>query len=89
MANLMEFNFMKEKGGFTYDEAAGKFKVNPEKMKEAVKALAREILVLEGDGNYENAARFIDRYARMDEIITQMIDKLKDIPVDINPLFKY
>jgi hypothetical protein len=89
MANLMEFNFMKEKGGFTYDEAAGKFKVNPEKMKEAVKALARELLVLEGDGNYKNAARFIDRYAKMDEIITQTIDKLKDIPVDINPLFKY
>jgi hypothetical protein len=89
MANLMEFNFIKEKGGFTYDKAAGKFKVDPEKMKEAVKALARELLILEGDGNYENAAGFIDRYAKMDELITQTIDKLKDIPVDIKPLFKY
>jgi len=89
MANLMEFNFIKEKGGFTYDEAAGKFKVNPEKMKEAVKALARELLILEGDGNYENAAKFIDRYAKMDELITRTIEKLQDIPVDIKPLFKY
>lgn len=89
MATLMEFNFIKEKGGFTYEEAAGKFKVSPEKMKEAIRALARELLILEGDGNYENAASFIDRYAKMDELITRTIEKLQDIPVDIKPLFKY
>jgi hypothetical protein len=87
-ANLIEFNFMKEKGGFTYNEGTGKFKVDPAKMKEAVKALARELLILEGDGNIENAAKFIDHYGKMDEIITKTINKLKDIPVDIKPIFK-
>lgn len=89
LANLIEFNFMKEKGGFTYDEGTGKFKVDLAKMKEAVRALARELLILEGDGNYENAAKFIDRYGKMDEVITKTIDNLKDIPVDIKPIFKY
>jgi hypothetical protein len=88
LANLMEFNFMKEKGGFTYDEETGKFKVDPAKMKEAVRALARELLILEGDGNYENAAKFVERYGQMDELITKTIDKLQDIPVDIKPIFK-
>ena len=88
LANLIEFNYMKEKGGFTYDEGTGKFKVDPAKMKEAVRALARELLILEGDGNIENAAKFIDRYGKMDEVITKTINKLKDIPVDIKPIFK-
>jgi hypothetical protein len=88
LANLIEFNFMKEKGGFTYDEGTGKFKVDPTKMKEAVSALARELLILEGDGNYENAAKFVDRYGQMDELITKTIKTLKDIPVDIKPIFK-
>jgi hypothetical protein len=89
LANLIEFNFMKEKGGFTYDEETGKFKVDPAKMKEAVRALARELLILEGDGNYENAAKFVERYGQMDELITKTIDKLQDIPVDIKPIFKH
>jgi hypothetical protein len=89
LANLIEFNYMKEKGGFTYDEETGKFKVDPAKMKEAVKALARELLILEGDGNYENAVKFVERYGQMDELITKTIDKLQDIPVDIKPIFKH
>ena len=89
LANLMEFNYLKEKGGFTYDEASGKFKPDTDKMREAVKALARDLLILEGDGNYENAARFIERYGRMNELITKTLHKLRDIPVDIKPIFKY
>jgi hypothetical protein len=89
LANLMEFNFMKEKGGFTYDEGTGKFKVDLAKMKEAVRALARELLILEGDGNYEKAAKFVERYGQMDELITKTINKLQEIPVDIKPIFKH
>jgi hypothetical protein len=88
MANLMEFNYLKEKGGFTYDEATGKFKVVPDKMKQGVRALARDLLVLQGDGNYENASKFIAKYGQMNELITKTIDKLQDIPVDIKPIFK-
>jgi hypothetical protein len=88
MANLMEFNYLKEKGGFTYDEATGKFKVDPDKMKEGVMALARDLLVLQGDGNYENASKFIAKYGQMNELITKTIGKLQDIPVDIKPIFK-
>ncbi len=88
MANLIEFNYLKEKGGFMYDEATGKFKVDPDKMKEGVRALARDLLVLQGDGNYENASKFIAKYGHMNELITKTIDKLQDIPVDIKPIFK-
>lgn len=89
LATLVEFNFLKEKGAFLYDAQAQKFSVNMGKIKEAVKELAARLLILEGDGNYDHAARFIERYGRMDEITKKTIAKLSDIPVDIEPIFSF
>jgi len=89
LAALMEFNFLKEKGAFLYDVESEKFRVNQGKIREAVEELARELLILEGDGNYENAARFIERYGKMDDTTKKTIEKLKDIPVDIEPVFTF
>lgn len=89
LATLVEFNFLKEKGAFLYDAQTEKFSINMDKIKEAVKELAAKLLILEGDGNYDNAARFIERYGLMDEITKKMIDKLADIPVDIEPIFTF
>lgn len=89
LANLMEFNFLREKGAFLYDKESEKFRLNPGKVRDAVKELARTLLILEGDGNYENAARFIERYGKLDDVTRKMLQSLKDIPVDIEPVFKF
>jgi len=89
LATLVEFNFLKERGAFLYDAQAEKFSVNMNKIREAVKELAAELLILEGDGNYDNAARFLERYGQMDDITKKTIDKLADIPVDIEPIFTF
>ena len=89
LAALMEFNFLKEKGAFLYDVESEKFRVNQGKIREAVEELARVLLILEGDGNYENAARFIERYGKMDDTTKKTIEKLEDIPVDIEPVFTF
>jgi len=85
---LLQFNFLREKGAFVYDAAAMKFKVDSSKIRNSVRDLARQLLILEGDGNYDNVRKFIDRYGKMDDITKQMIEKLADIPVDIAPIFK-
>jgi len=89
LATVMEFNFLREKGAFPYDEETGKFKVDKAKVKGAVRDLARALLVLEGDGNYENAGAFIAKYGQVDEITKRSLEKLQDIPVDIEPIFKW
>jgi hypothetical protein len=89
LATLVEFNFLKEKGAFLYDAQAEKFSVNMNKIREAVKELAAKLLILEGDGNYDHAARFLERYGQMDDITKKTIDKLADIPVDIDPIFTF
>jgi hypothetical protein len=88
LGTLLQFNFLREKGIFVYDPVAKKFKVDFGKIKDAVRELARQLLVLEGDGNYDNVRKFIDRYRNMDNITKHMIEKLADIPVDIAPIFR-
>jgi hypothetical protein len=87
LATLISFNFLREKGAFVYDAATEKFGVNPDRMREAVKELAVRLLTLEGDGSYENARQFISRYGKPDAATEKTIQKLKDIPVDIEPVF--
>ena len=89
LGTLIQFNFLKEKGAFVYDEESGKFHVDTDKLKDAIKELAQILLILEGDGNYENVEKFISRYGKLDELTERTIASLSDIPVDIEPLFKY
>lgn len=58
-ANMIRFNYFKDKGAFTKDEASGKYKVDFDKMRIAMIELSREILVLQGDGDYAKAQKMI------------------------------
>jgi hypothetical protein len=88
LATLIQYNYLKQKGAFEYDISNGRFKVNFRKIPQAIRDLARELLILEGEGNYEKTAEFVNQYGKMDNFLKQTLDKLKDIPVDIRPIFK-
>jgi len=84
---LVQFNFLKEEGAILYDQATGSFRVDPAKFEAAVADLAARFLVVEGDGSYQKAAQFLDRYGNLDEFTANALKKLADIPVDIAPIF--
>jgi len=58
-ANMAQFSFFAEMGAFSRDEATGLYRVDFEKMQEAVNALARKILMLQGDGDYEGVKGYL------------------------------
>lgn len=89
LGTLMQLNYHRETGAFEYDPVSGKFSVDMEKIKDSITEMAKEILILEGDGNYENAAAFIERYGKIDSVIQGLLDGLGDIPVDIRPIFEF
>ena len=83
-ANIVAFNFLQQAGAFTR-EASGKYRVDPARMRAAADELSRQILVLQGNGDYDGVARL---YADMGAIGPQLqadLDRLKakGIPVDI------
>jgi hypothetical protein len=83
-ANLIRFNYFKEKGAFAVD-STGKYSVNMDKMNEAIASLSNLILTIQGDGDYEKAAGLLDTYGVMDEGLKAALKRIedKDIPVDI------
>jgi hypothetical protein len=86
-ANIMEYNYVKERGGFIYDEETGKFRVNVKKAKAAISELARELLLIQAELNYNGALQFIEKYRQAPPEIQTALERLSDVPVDIRPVF--
>ncbi len=89
LGTLMQLNFHRETGAFRYDPSARKFTVDLAKIKDSITDMAQKILILEGDGNYDNAAAFIAQYGVVDDVIQGLLDGLSGIPVDIEPIYRF
>ena len=83
----MQFNYFTDEGAIQFDERTGKFSVNESKIREAVRKLASELLTIEAEGSYEKAAALLDRFAVIRPPMKGALDKLKNVPVDIEPIF--
>jgi hypothetical protein len=83
-ANLIRFNYFKEKGAFYMNEE-GKYGVNYNEMKKAVDSLSDLIITIQGEGDYEKAKEIIGKYGIIDADLEAALMKLeqRDIPVDI------
>ena len=83
-ANLIRFNYFKEKGAFIRNED-GKYAVDFEKMQEAMNSLSNLILTIQGDGDYEHADSLIKEKGIIYPELAGDLQKLdtKNIPVDV------
>jgi hypothetical protein len=83
----LQFSFLMQEGAIRHDEAAGTFAVVPERMKQAVLALTREIMTIQAKGDYAAAKALLDKYAVEHPAMQKALSRLTDIPVDIVPIF--
>ena len=86
--NAIIFNYLLEKGAYVYDDKTTKFKIDYDKIYDAVKSLANKLLVIQAEGNYQGAKDLIAKYVKISPEMKTQIDKLKDLPVDIKPVFE-
>ncbi|MET0364493.1 MAG: hypothetical protein ABW169_07545, partial [Sphingobium sp.] len=82
-----QYRFLRERGAVTWDATAKRFRVQNDKMEEAIGALVATIVTLQGDGDYDGVKAFYARYARLDPEASAVIATMKAIPVDIQPLY--
>lgn len=86
-ANMIQYNYLKQFGAFTYNAATGKFVVNSKKFDEGIKNLAHDLLMLEAHGNYAKAKAFITSYADVPPEVKEALEKMTNIPVDVWPAY--
>ncbi len=86
--NAIIFNYMLENGGFIYDEAAGKLKVNYDNVNTVLSKLANKVLMLQATGDYNGALELKTIYGVNSPVMKSMIAKLSGLPVDIKPEFQ-
>ena len=84
-ANMVRFNYFRERGAFSRDEATGQYRVDFEAMREAVGGLSELILTLQGDGDYDGVATLMEERGFVPPELQADLDRLDSagIPRDI------
>jgi hypothetical protein len=82
----VQVNDLLDRGAFRV-AADGTFSVDSSRIKAAVTALTREILTIEAEGSYVKARALLDRLGVVRPEVQRVLDRLKDVPVDIAPRF--
>ncbi len=82
----VQLNYLLDRGAFVVN-ADGTFAVAPDKIKGAVTALTAEIMTLQAQGDYAAAKRMLDALGVIRPETQAVLDRLKDVPVDIAPRF--
>ncbi|MCC7033166.1 MAG: hypothetical protein IT179_10075 [Acidobacteria bacterium] len=82
----IQLNYLLDAGAFKVDDR-GTFTVDPSRIREGVLSLTREIMTLQAEGSYEKARALIDRFGVIRPETRAVLDRLHDVPVDIEPRF--
>lgn len=84
VANLIRFNYFAEKGAFSRD-AEGRYKVDYPKLRQAAMDLSEKILRLQGDGDKQAVAAFVEQYGKIGSTLQSDLDRINaaGIPVDV------
>jgi len=84
IANMMCFNYMEDHGAFTRNEQ-GKYIIDVEKAKEAMKTWSAMILEIEGEGDYDRAKEYAAQNGNIRPSLQKDLDIIAgaNIPVDI------
>jgi hypothetical protein len=84
-ANMMRFNFFQDFGAFERDSISGTYRVNFEKMQEAMLISSGLILKIQGDGDYSTASKLIQEQGIIRPELQSDLDRIREagIPRDI------
>ena len=64
-----------------------RFRLDFDKLERAISDLTGKIVIIQGDGNYDKAKAFLDKYLPLDTAAETVLNNLDDIPYDIRPIY--
>ncbi|HXK00857.1 MAG TPA: hypothetical protein VMS37_00565 [Verrucomicrobiae bacterium] len=81
----LQFNYLLDKGAILL-HSDGTYAIDFAKIKDGVRDLTHDLLILEAEGNYAAAKRMLDSLGVIRPPMQQALDALKDLPTDIDPV---
>jgi hypothetical protein len=82
----LQLNYFLDNGGVKV-AADGTFTVDPARIRQNVIDLTRDIMTMQAVGDYAAAKQLIDKLVSIRPPVQVVLDRLKDVPVDIEPRF--
>ncbi|MBC7924056.1 MAG: hypothetical protein H7039_00200, partial [Bryobacteraceae bacterium] len=80
----LQLNYLLDKGAFALNKD-GTYQAVPDRIGSGVRELAHDLLTIEATGDYAGAKAMLDKLAVVRPAMKATLDKLKDLPTDINP----
>ena len=95
MARLMQLNYLLEHGGVSFDQTTSRYRIEMERIDDVVADLARVVLAIETEGDYDRAGALLERYGQVTTQERATLDALTDpstgsgqaLPIDIEPIY--
>ena len=82
----IQLNYLLDAGAFAV-KPDGTFAVVPGKIKQGVAGLSHDIMTIQAEGSYDKAREMATRLGVIRPEVQRVLDKLKTVPVDIEPNF--
>ena len=87
-ANMIRFNYFSERGAFSRDPDTGTYRVNVEPFEQAIQDLGNEILVLQGNGDYDAVAAFVAENGNVGAQLQADLNRLDSIRIPVDIVYK-
>ena len=82
-----QYNYFREVGAVQWLSDQERFEIDFTKLEQAISDLTGKIVMLQGDGNYDAAKAFLDKYLPLDNEAQTVLGNLDDISYDIRPIY--
>ena len=86
-AEMMEFNYLSEQKAIT--RKSGRYVIDYQRMPGALASLAKELLEMEASGDRARAESWFGKYQVMPSELQSALQAVKNVPVDIEPVFSF
>ncbi len=87
-ANMVRFNYFMQNGAISRDSLSGTYRVNFDKMTEAMNSSAAEIITIQGNGDYDKAKLMIDELGIIKPELQSDLDRIAQSKIPIDIVFK-
>ncbi|MGQ9818563.1 MAG: dipeptidyl-peptidase 3 family protein [Candidatus Kapaibacteriales bacterium] len=86
-ANLIQLNYLKEKGLIRVVDGKITFDIN--KVLSGIEELAMIVLTIQAEGNYDEATKLVDKYARFDNETIKLLKRINKVPRDLDTSYDF